>query len=117
MTSGRFTDEAISFASGRLVTLRDGRKLHGRGNKPRRASNALHPRNRLRRRLAPLLRQHRHRLVLCVRSPWFGAPPTRRQRCNECWGCAEWTVCRGTRTMRPFQGQQWHCPMVSMTCC
>ena len=29
VTSGRFTDEAVSFASGRNVTLVDGPKLHG----------------------------------------------------------------------------------------
>ena len=29
VTSGRFTDEAVSFASGRHVTLVDGPKLHG----------------------------------------------------------------------------------------
>src|SRR5687767_13924553 len=29
VTSGRFTEEAISFASGRNVTLVDGSKLHG----------------------------------------------------------------------------------------
>lgn len=95
VTSGRFTDEAVSFASGRNVTLVDGPKLHG------------------------LLRQARAGAA----SPSAPAPaansadsPSTVPSCPACaklmalrtakrganaggsfWGCTNYPACRGTR--------------------
>jgi len=102
LTSGRFTDEAISFASGRNVSLIDGPKLHG------------------------LIRQAKSGVEL---SPARAATPTtkaappspapmRESSCPLCskpmarrtakrganvggefWGCTSYPACRGTRPM------------------
>lgn len=75
VTSGRFTEEAIRFASGRNVTLVDGPKLHGlmrQAQAGAERSPAQKPAESVAR---PLLHQPRRWLVLCARSPWFGALP------------------------------------------
>ena len=98
VTSGRFTDEAISFASGRNVTLVDGPKLHG------------------------LLRQAKARADRSPARPVASPPaqpsaaPTQATSCPQCskpmarrtakrganaggafWGCTGYPTCRGTR--------------------
>jgi restriction system protein len=100
VTSGRFTDEAISFASGRNVTLVDGPKLHG------------------------LLRQAKKRVDRSPARPAAFPPaqpsvtPTQASRCPLCskpmarrtakrganaggefWGCTGYPACRGTRSI------------------
>lgn len=75
VTSGRFTDEAVSFASGRNVTLVDGPKLHGllrQAQAGAERSPAQKPAGPM---AHPLLHQPRRWLALCARSPWFGALP------------------------------------------
>ncbi|MGE0098430.1 MAG: restriction endonuclease [Hydrogenophaga sp.] len=98
VTSGRFTDEAINFASGRNVTLIDGPKLHGL----LRQVQAGVDRPRAQKPAVPV-----------AHSP---APPTQALACplcakpmvrrtakrganagNEFWGCAGYPACRGTR--------------------
>ncbi len=98
VTSGRFTDEAVSFASGRNVTLVDGPKLHGL---LRQASAAA------------------DRSTVCaatVPSAQTGALPSNASSCPTCskpmvrrtakrganaggefWGCTGYPACRGTR--------------------
>jgi restriction system protein len=98
VTSGRFTDEAINFASGRNVTLVDGPRLHGL----------------LRQAQAGVERSPAQKpFATVVHSP---APPTQALACplcskpmvrrtakrganagNEFWGCTGYPACRGTR--------------------
>ena len=98
VTSGRFTEEAISFASGRNVTLVDGPKLHG------------------------LLRQAKAGIDHSPRQPASPPPvppttaPSQVASCpvcskpmvrrtakrganagNDFWGCTGYPACRGTR--------------------
>ena len=98
VTSGRFTEDAISFASGRNVTLVDGSKLHGllrqakAGNdrstaRPAAASSAQP-------RVAP---------TLASSCPLCSKPMARRtakrgaNAGGEFWGCTGYPACRGTR--------------------
>lgn len=98
VTSGRFTDEAINFASGRNVTLVDGPKLHGL----------------LRQAQAGAERSPAQKpVVSVVHSP---APSAQALACPQCakpmvrrtakrganagndfWGCTGYPACRGTR--------------------
>ena len=75
VTSGRFADEAISFASGRNVTLLDGPKLHGL----LRQAKAGAERSPTQKPAVPVAHARspsaRRWLAHCVRSRWFGAPP------------------------------------------
>lgn len=98
VTSGRFTDEAVSFASGRNVTLIDGPKLH-----------AL-----LRQARAAVDRSSSPAATVATVQP--SAAPTQAPRCPSCskamvrrtarrganaggefWGCTGYPACRGTR--------------------
>jgi restriction system protein len=98
VTSGRFTDDAISFASGRNVTLIDGPKLHGLlrqakigiDGSPARAAAApaVQP------DAAP---KQASSCPLCSKSM---VRRTARRGANaggEFWGCAGYPACRGTR--------------------
>lgn len=95
VTSGRFTDDAISFASGRNVTLIDGPKLHG------------------------LLRQAKagvDEAPARAAATWPNPAPMQASSCPVCsksmvrrtakrganaggefWGCTGYPACRGTR--------------------
>ena len=98
VTSGRFTDDAVSFASGRNVTLVDGPKLHGllrqakagierSPARPRAASSAQPS-------VAPTLASS---CPLCSKPM---ARRTARRGANaggEFWGCTGYPACRGTR--------------------
>jgi len=98
VTSGRFTDDAISFASGRNVALIDGPKLRGLLQQ----AQAGVGRSKARQPAAPV-----------AHSP---APPAQAQACPVCakrmvrrtakrganaggefWGCTGYPSCRGTR--------------------
>ena len=98
VTSGRFTEDAISFASGRNVTLVDGPKLHGllrqakagTGRSPERttAASSAQP------RVAPTLGSS---CPLCSKPM---ARRTAKRGANaggEFWGCTGYPACRGTR--------------------
>lgn len=98
VTSGRFTDDAISFASGRNVTLVDGPKLHGllrqakAGVDRSRAQPAA---------TAPV--QPSAAPVRASSCPLCSKPMTRRtakrgaNTGSQFWGCTAYPACRGTR--------------------
>lgn len=98
VTSGRFTEDAISFASGRNVTLIDGPKLHGL----LRQAKTVNDRSAARLAEASFVQP--------------GAAPTQTSSCPLCskpmarrtakrganaggefWGCTGYPACRGTR--------------------
>lgn len=103
VTSGRFTEAAVAFASGRNVTLIDGPQLHGliaQAQASRFPSMALQ-----RREAEPVMAK-----------PSAGAQPSMEPSCptcskpmvrrtakrgasagNEFWGCTAYPSCRGTR--------------------
>lgn len=104
VTSGRFTDEAISFASGRNVNLVDGPKLHGLIRQDqsgidrplaRSASNssaAVAPAGAP--NPAPI---HASNCPLCL-TPMVRRTAKRGANAgSEFWGCTSYPVCRGTR--------------------
>lgn len=103
VTAGRFTDEAIEFASGRNVTLVDGPKLHALV-RPARAARPSSKRMET--------RVHQRPVTPFAASMPFEAEPA----CPSCsgamvrrtakrgdqagttfWGCAKYPACRGTR--------------------
>lgn len=98
VTSGRFTDEAISFASGRNVTLVDGPKLHGllrQAQAGAERSPAQEPAVPVAHSPAPS--------ALALACPLCAKPMVRRTAKrgatagNEFWGCTGYPTCRGTR--------------------
>ena len=98
VTSGRFTDDAISFASGRNVTLVDGPKLHGL----LRQSKAGVDRSRARPAAAVAV-QPSAAPVQASSCPLCSKPMARRtakrgaNAGSEFWGCTGYPACRGTR--------------------
>jgi restriction system protein len=98
VTSGGFTDEAVSFASGRNVTLLDGPKLHALLRQARAAVD------------------HSSSQASTVATAQPSAAPTQAPSCPSCskamvlrtarrganagggfWGCTGYPACRGTR--------------------
>lgn len=98
VTSGRFTDEAISFASGRNVTLVDGPKLHGL----LRQTQAGVDRPPAQKPAVPVARSPAPspQALAC---PLCAKPMVRRtakrgaNAGGEFWGCTGYPACRGTR--------------------
>ena len=94
VTSGRFTEAAISFASGRNVMLIDGRKLHGLLREAKGASTAS-PNAPTAQPSAPQLK--------ASSCPACAKPMVRRtakrgaNAGGEFWGCTGYPACRGTR--------------------
>ena len=98
VTSGRFTDDAISFASGRNVTLVDGPKLHGLIRSAR---------SRTDRSPAPATTvstgQSSSVPILTATCPVCSKGMVRRtarrgaNAGGEFWGCMGYPACRGTR--------------------
>ena len=105
VTSGRFTDEAISFASGRNVNLIDGPKLHGlirqakagidrsparsASNSSPAAAPAAVPRNPTPMQAASCL--------LCSKPMVRRTAKRGANAGSEFWGCTGYPACRGTR--------------------
>jgi restriction system protein len=100
VTSGRFTEAAISFASGRNVTLVDGPKLHallrqakaGIGRSPSRptAAPAAQP-------SAMPAQPQATNCPLCAK-PMVRRTAKRGANAGaEFWGCTGYPACRGTR--------------------
>lgn len=98
VTSGRFTDEAISFASGRNVTLVDGPKLHGllrQAQASAERSPAQKPAVSPAHSPAPSAQ--------ALACPLCSKPMIRRTAKrganvgDEFWGCTGYPTCRGTR--------------------
>jgi restriction system protein len=98
VTSGRFTDEAISFASGRNVTLVDGPKLHGL----LRQAQAGADRSPAQKPAAPVAHTPAPS-AQALACPLCAKPMVRRtakrgaNAGNEFWGCTGYPACRGTR--------------------
>lgn len=98
VTSGRFTADAISFASGRNVTLVDGPKLHGM----LRQAKAEVDRSPARPAAAPAV-QPSVAPVQASSCPSCAKPMVRRTAKRganagaEFWGCTGYPACRGTR--------------------
>jgi restriction system protein len=98
VTSGRFTADAISFASGRNVTLVDGPKLHGL----LRQAKAEIDRSPARPAAAPAV-QPTVAPVQASSCPSCAKPMVRRTAKRganagaEFWGCTGYPACRGTR--------------------
>lgn len=101
VTSGRFTEEAINFASGRNVKLIDGSKLYGliqqakAGGRPAPSSNPEST-------VTPLERPTSS--ALPPNCPLCSKPMVRRtagrgtKAGEQFWGCTGFPSCRGTRT-------------------
>ena len=98
VTSGRFTDEAVSFANGRNVTLIDGPKLHGLIRQARSGAGGLPARAAA----APAV-QPPSVPVQASCCPLCAKPMVRRtakrgaNAGGEFWGCTGYPACRGTR--------------------
>lgn len=98
VTSGRFTDEAISFASGRNVTLIDGPKLHGllrqaqagaeRSPAQKPAASPAHP---------PAPSAQALACPLCAKPMVRRTAKRGANAGGEFWGCTGYPTCRGTR--------------------
>lgn len=100
VTSGRFTDEAINFASGRNVTLVDGPKLHGL----LRQAQAGVARPPVQKPAVPVAHSPAPSAPAVV-CPLCAKPMVRRtakrgaNAGNEFWGCTSYPTCRGTRAI------------------
>ncbi|MBT9553341.1 MAG: restriction endonuclease [Hydrogenophaga sp.] len=98
VTSGKFTDEAISFASGRNVALVDGPKLHGL----LRQAQAGAERSPAQKPAVPVARSPAPS-TQALTCPLCAKPMVRRtakrgaNAGNEFWGCTGYPTCRGTR--------------------
>ncbi|MGM9427222.1 restriction endonuclease [Hydrogenophaga sp. MI9] len=98
VTSGRFTDEAISFASGRNVTLVDGPRLHGL----LRQAQAGAERSPVQKPAVPVAHSPAPSAE-ALACPLCAKPMVRRtakrgaNAGNEFWGCTGYPACRGTR--------------------
>ena len=98
VTSGRFTEDAIRFASGRNVTLVDGPKLHGL----LRQAKAGADRSPARPAAAPAVQPSAAPMQVSS-CPLCSKPMARRtakrgaNAGGEFWGCTGYPACRGTR--------------------
>jgi restriction system protein len=98
VTSGRFTDDAVSFASGRNVTLVDGPKLLALIQQAK--AGAVQPATRAGATKASPLSTAPAQATTC---PLCAKPMVRRtakrgaNAGGEFWGCTGYPPCRGTR--------------------
>lgn len=91
VTSGRFTDDAISFASGRNVTLVDGPKLVGLIRQVRAGAGQA---------TAPTAASGRATACpLCARPMVRRTAKRGANAGGEFWGCTGYPACRGTRSI------------------
>ena len=100
VTSGRFSDQAVSFASGRNVMLIDGPKLHGLIRQAKAGADRPLPRT-----AAAPAAQPATALPQVPSCPMCAKPMARRtakrgaNAGREFWGCTGYPQCRGTRQM------------------
>ena len=100
VTSGRFTNEAISFASGRNVNLVDGPKLHGLIRQAKAGIDRSPARSAA--AVAPAV-QPSPASTQASSCPLCSKPMVRRtarrgtNAGSEFWGCTGYPACRGTR--------------------
>lgn len=100
VTSGRFTDDAVDFASGRNVALLDGPKLRGLLQQAK-ASAASAP---ARPSVQPLTEKktgpaQSPTCPLCSKSMVRRTAKRGANAGGEFWGCTGYPACRGTRTL------------------
>jgi restriction system protein len=101
VTSGRFTDESVNFASGRNVTLVDGPKLRRLLQQARASASS----SAAERPTAQSPAQSRAEPVVPPACPLCAKPMVRRtakrgaSAGTEFWGCTGYPACRGTRTI------------------
>lgn len=98
VTSGRFTDEAVSFASGRNLTLVDGPKLHGLLRQAQAATDRSSTRpaaaTAAPSRAAPIQVPS---CPVCAKSMMRRTAKRGANAGAEFWGCTGYPACRGTR--------------------
>lgn len=98
VTSGRFTDEAVSFVSGRNLTLVDGPKLHGLLRQAQAGTDRSSTRP-----AAATAAPSRAAPIQVPSCPVCTTPMARRTAKRgtnagaEFWGCTGYPACRGTR--------------------
>lgn len=104
VTSGRFTDEAVSFASGRNVNLVDGPKLHGLIRQAKAGIDRLPARSGSSSSAAAAPAVPPNPAPMQAAScPLCSKPMVRRtakrgaNAGSEFWGCTGYPACRGTR--------------------
>lgn len=98
VTSGRFTDEAISFASGRNVILVDGPKLHGLLRQAQAgAERSLGQKPAVPVAHAPSPSAQALACTLCAKPMVRRTAKRGANAGNEFWGCTGYPACRGTR--------------------
>ena len=97
VTSGRFTEEATSFAQGRNLRLIDGKQLRRLMQPPANSANSAIP-------AATSQTDQQHAPPAC---PACGKPMVQRiarrgaQAGRAFWGCSAYPGCRGTRSVSP----------------
>lgn len=98
VTSGRFTDDAIGFASGRNVTLVDGPKLVGLIRQAKSAAVQPTP-SRGAATVVPLRADEGQTIVcpVCAKSMVRRTAKRGANAGGEFWGCTGYPACRGTR--------------------
>ena len=111
VTSGRFTDEATAFASGRNIKLIDGPLLHGLISQAKKARSAAHGALPPALRSAPLAFSPTQCPAAVATQgsisscPSCGLAMTRRKAKrganagSEFWGCVAYPACKGTRSI------------------
>jgi len=98
VTSGRFTDDAISFASGRNVTLVDGPKLHGLIRQSQAGDSSASVRAVPTQATASVAGPDPNRTCPSCSKPMVRRTAKRGANAGgEFWGCTGYPVCRGTR--------------------
>ena len=98
VTSGRFTDDAISFASGRNVTLVDGPKLVGRIRQARAGAGQPAACMDAAKATRPTAETGQATLCpLCSKSMLRRSAKRGAHASGEFWGCTGYPTCRGTR--------------------
>jgi restriction system protein len=98
VTSGRFTDDAISFASGRNVTLVDGPKLVGLIRQARAGGGQPAARTDAPKATRPTADTgHATLCPLCSKSMVRRTAKRGANAGGEFWGCTGYPACRGTR--------------------
>jgi restriction system protein len=100
VTSGKFTDDAIAFASGRNVTLVDGPKLHGLIRQARATTSGPSVQAVQVQEMQSLAGSDPERNCPSCSKPMVRRIAKRGANAGgEFWGCTGYPVCRGTRSI------------------
>jgi restriction system protein len=98
VTSGRFTEAAVSFASGRNLTLIDGKKLRGLLRDAKAAVNRSTPRPAAAPAVTPNAAPSQASNCPVCTKPMVRRTAKRGANAGgEFWGCSGYPACRGTR--------------------